>query len=118
MKEVTYKPNLELGTSLLSSERAISCHLVINNEFSLRIQWLGFVVLGEGFIILLLALNNFFGLHQINAKATYKPTLCSILTLPTREGSLKYVKTENTQKYLAMNTQRSDSAIGQVCLGF
>jgi hypothetical protein len=28
MTEVTYKPTLELGTSLLSSERALSCHLV------------------------------------------------------------------------------------------
>jgi hypothetical protein len=26
--EVTYKPTLELGTSLLNSERALSCHLV------------------------------------------------------------------------------------------
>jgi hypothetical protein len=62
----------------------------------------------------LLALGNFFGIHQRNAKVTYKPTLGWILTLPTRVGSLKHVKTENTQKYLAMNTQRSDSAIGQV----
>jgi hypothetical protein len=28
MTEVTYKPTLELGTSLLSLERALSCHLV------------------------------------------------------------------------------------------
>jgi hypothetical protein len=66
----------------------------------------------------MLALGNFFGLHQRNAKVTYKPTLGWILTLPTREGSLKHVKTENTQKYLAMSTQRSDSAIGQVCFSF
>jgi hypothetical protein len=45
-----------------------------------------------------LALGNFFGLHQRNSKLTYKPTLGWILTLPTREGSLKHVKTENTQK--------------------
>jgi hypothetical protein len=28
MTEVTCKPTLEMGTSLLSSERALSCHLV------------------------------------------------------------------------------------------
>jgi len=39
------------------------------------------------------------------------------MTFPTREGSLKCVNTENTQEYLAMNTQRSDSAIGQVLKG-
>jgi hypothetical protein len=49
-----------------------------------------------------LALGNFFGLHQRNSKVTYKPTLGWILTLPTREGSLKHVKTENTQKDLEM----------------
>lgn len=47
MTEVTYKPNLEFGTSLLNSERTLSsCHLVFNIEFSLTIQLLGFVVLG------------------------------------------------------------------------
>jgi hypothetical protein len=30
-------------------------------------------------------------------EVTYKPTLGWIQTLPTREGSLKHVKTENTQ---------------------
>jgi len=46
MTKVTYKPNLELGTILLNSERSLSYHLVFNNEFSLTNQWLGFVVFG------------------------------------------------------------------------
>jgi hypothetical protein len=37
-------------------------------------------------------------MHQRNAKVTYKPTLGWIMTLPTREGSLKHVNIENTQK--------------------
>jgi hypothetical protein len=50
------------------------------------------------------ALDNFFGLHQINSKVTYKPIFGWILILPTREGSLKHVEIENTQKDLAMDT--------------
>jgi hypothetical protein len=57
-------------------------------------------------------------MHKRNAKVTYKPPLGWILTLPTREGSLKHVKTKNTQKYFEMSIQRSYSAIGQVCLVF
>jgi hypothetical protein len=47
-------------------------------------------------------------------EVTYKPTLGWIFNLPTIEGSLKHVKNENTKKYLAMSTQRLDSAIEQV----
>jgi hypothetical protein len=43
MIEATYKPTLELGTILLSSERALSCHLVFLCQSMAR-----FVVL-EGF---------------------------------------------------------------------
>jgi hypothetical protein len=44
MTEVTYKPTLELGTSLLSSERALSCHLVFLCQSMARFSlfWGGF----------------------------------------------------------------------------
>jgi hypothetical protein len=62
----------------------------------------------------MLALCKFVRLIKQTTEVTYKPTLGRILTLPTRECSLKHVETENTQKDLAMDTQRSDSAIGRV----
>jgi hypothetical protein len=69
-------------------------------------------------VLVLLALGNLFGLHQRNAKVTYKPTLDCIMTYTTREGSLICLMIGNNSNISSINEQRSDSAIGHVYFCF